>query len=121
MMRLNPCRTMRVFVGRILERNLHEVPLSVRGRKSIKNLNNSRGQLKSRGKGKPTNMNEVVSYGCGEKGHYKRDCPRKGKGNNDDLDSIKSAKDLCEALIFSASSPEVSCTVDTGASFLVSS
>uniref|UniRef100_A0A803MF12 CCHC-type domain-containing protein n=1 Tax=Chenopodium quinoa TaxID=63459 RepID=A0A803MF12_CHEQI len=85
-----------------------------------------KGRSKSRGRSKSKGKVNIVCWGCGVKGHTKRDCPNpKKKGgsnhkNHDDASSsvsLASSDELGDALILSVDSPIESWILDSGASF----
>uniref|UniRef100_A0A803NCW4 CCHC-type domain-containing protein n=1 Tax=Chenopodium quinoa TaxID=63459 RepID=A0A803NCW4_CHEQI len=85
-----------------------------------------RGRWKSRGRSKSKGKVNIVCWGCGVKGHTKRECPNpKKKGglnhkNHDDASlsvSLASSDEIDDALILSVDSPIESWILDLGASF----
>ena len=63
----------------------------------------------------------MTCWNCGEKGHFRTNCTKKKKKQNqkfgDDNDSVNSAEDIGDALILSVNSPVESWILDSGASF----
>uniref|UniRef100_A0A803N5C9 CCHC-type domain-containing protein n=1 Tax=Chenopodium quinoa TaxID=63459 RepID=A0A803N5C9_CHEQI len=85
-----------------------------------------RGRSKSRRRSKSKGKVIIVCWGCGVKGHTKRECPNpKKKGgsnhkNHDDASSsvsLASSDEIGDALILSVDSPIESWILDSGASF----
>uniref|UniRef100_A0A803M738 CCHC-type domain-containing protein n=1 Tax=Chenopodium quinoa TaxID=63459 RepID=A0A803M738_CHEQI len=85
-----------------------------------------RGRSKSRGRSNSKGKVNIVCWGCGVKGHTKRECPNpKKKGgsnhkNHDDASSsvsLASSDEIGDALILSVDSPIGSWILDSGASF----
>ncbi|VFR00719.1 unnamed protein product [Cuscuta campestris] len=63
------------------------------------------GRSKSKNRGKSPNRSNITCWNCGDKGHFKADCKKPKKKQNqksgDDGDSVNSAEDIGDALILS--------------------
>lgn len=93
--------------------------VEARGMSKLKGSHSKHDRLKSKGRAKSHGKNEVVYWGCGEKGHFKDRLKlkrRKAKKKfHEDDDSVYSANDI--ALILSMDSPVNSWIFDSDASF----
>ncbi|VFQ62075.1 unnamed protein product [Cuscuta campestris] len=91
-----------------------------RGRSKFKGQH-QHGRSKSKNRGKSPNRSNITCWNCGDKGHFKADCKKPKKKQNqksgDDGDSVNSAEDIGDALILSVDSPVESWILDSGASF----
>ncbi|VFR02734.1 unnamed protein product [Cuscuta campestris] len=91
-----------------------------RGRSKSKGQH-QHGRSKSKNRGKSPNTSNISCWNCGDKGHFKADCKKPKKKQNqksgDDGDSVNSAEDIGDALILSVDSPVESWILDSGASF----
>ena len=70
------------------------------------------------------NRSNVTCWNCGEKGHFRTNCTKPKKKQNqkfgDDNDFVNSAEDIRDALILSLNNPVESWILDSGASFHLS-
>ena len=91
-----------------------------RGRSKTKGQN-QHGRSKSKNRGKSLNRSNVTCWNCGEKGHFRTNCTKPKKKQNqkfgDDNDSVNSAEDIGDALILRVNSLVESWILDSGASF----
>ena len=89
--------------------------LTVRGRRN--SGSSGRGRSKSRGR----NMEQVLCWNCGDRGHFRRDCPKPKKSSHNDQDSVYSVEDFGDALTVCVDKLEGGWVIDSGASFHSSS
>ena len=79
-----------------------------RGRSKTKGQN-QHGRSKSKNRGKYLNRSNMTCWNCGEKGHFRTNCTKPKKKQNqkfrDDNDSVNSAENNGDALILSVNSP----------------
>ena len=79
-----------------------------RGRSKTKGQN-QHDRSKSKNRGKSPNRSNVTCWNCGEKGHFRTNCTKPKKKQNQKFgyynDSVNSAEDIGDALILSVNSP----------------
>jgi transposase InsO family protein len=96
--------------------------LSMEGRGRSKSKGDHRRRGKSKGRGKSQVRGDISCWNCGEKGHFRSNCPKPRnkkdqKKKTQDEDSVCSTEDLGDALVLNVESPIESWILDSGASF----
>ena len=90
----------RRFIGSALR-------VDLRGRSKTKGKN-QHVRSKSKNQGKALNRSNKICWNCGEKGHFRTNCTKPKKKQNqkfgDDNDSVNSAEDIGDSLILTVNS-----------------